>query len=58
MAREVVRFIQEMRKEAGYEVDNRIKIWYNGLSEVFSGFGELISKETLADGLNEGKSAD
>ncbi|HAV11606.1 MAG TPA: isoleucine--tRNA ligase [Candidatus Moranbacteria bacterium] len=58
MAREVVRFIQEMRKEAGFEVDNRIKIWYNGTSEVFSKFGELISKETLADGLNEGKSED
>ncbi|HBP00649.1 MAG TPA: isoleucine--tRNA ligase, partial [Candidatus Moranbacteria bacterium] len=58
MAREMVRFIQEMRKEAGYEVDNRIKIWHDGLPEVFSAFGELISKETLADGLNEGKSDD
>lgn len=56
MAREVVRFVQEMRKEAGYEVDNRITIWYNGLIEVFDKFGDLIAKETLSDALNKGKS--
>ncbi|MFZ2153719.1 MAG: isoleucine--tRNA ligase [Candidatus Moraniibacteriota bacterium] len=50
-AREIVRYIQEMRKEAGYEVDNRIKVWYSGLVEVFDKFGELIAKETLADSL-------
>lgn len=54
-AREVIRYIQEMRKEAGYEVDNRINIWYNGILEVFNSFGELIKKETLADGLEQGK---
>ncbi|EKE16471.1 MAG: hypothetical protein ACD_11C00012G0004 [uncultured bacterium] len=54
-AREIIRHIQEMRKEAGYEVDNRIKIWYNGVLEVFDNFNELIKKETLADGLEQGK---
>ena len=49
VAREIIRHIQEMRKEAGYQVDNRIKIGYNGWPEVFSKFGELIAKETLAD---------
>jgi isoleucyl-tRNA synthetase len=54
-AREVIRAIQEMRKEAGYEVDNRIKVCYTGLSKVFSEFGDMIAKEVLADGLNKGK---
>ncbi len=47
-AREIIRFIQEMRKEAGYEVDNYIKIGYAIESEVFKKFGDLIAKETLA----------
>ena len=50
-AREIIRFIQEMRKEAGYEVDNRIKVWYSGLSEVFAKFGGIIKKEVLAEEL-------
>ena len=54
-AREIIRSIQEMRKQAGYEVDNRIKIWYAGMSEVFGEFGEMIAKETLADSISEGK---
>ncbi len=51
VAREIIRHIQEMRKEAGYEVDNRIEIGYKGLSAVFQKFGALIAKETLADKL-------
>ncbi|NTW26833.1 MAG: isoleucine--tRNA ligase [Candidatus Moranbacteria bacterium] len=54
VAREIIRHIQEMRKEAGYEVDNRIKICYNRQSSVFEKFGELIAKETLADSLVKG----
>jgi len=50
-AREVIRFIQEMRKEAGYEVDNRIEIFYSGESLVFNNFRQLIAKETLANGI-------
>jgi len=53
-AREIVRCVQEMRKEAGFEVDNRIKIWYNGQLEVFASFGEMIAKETLADAITDG----
>lgn len=48
-ARELIRHIQEMRKEAGYEVDNRIKIWYAEENPVFLKFGDLIARETLAD---------
>jgi isoleucyl-tRNA synthetase len=54
-AREAIRFIQEMRKEAGYEVDNRIKISYTPQSAIFEKFGALIAKETLADKLGNGK---
>jgi isoleucyl-tRNA synthetase len=51
VAREIIRHIQSMRKEAGYEVDNRIKIGYRGWSEVFekNELKALIAKETLAD---------
>ncbi len=53
-AREIIRFIQEMRKEAGYEVDNRIEVRYTGLQEVFAEFGSLIQKEVLANSLEQG----
>ncbi|HLN18855.1 MAG TPA: class I tRNA ligase family protein [Patescibacteria group bacterium] len=55
IAREIIRHIQEMRKEAGYQVDNRIKVCYTGWSEVFQKFGDLISKEILADSLEDKK---
>lgn len=57
-AREIIRFIQEMRKEAGYEVDNRIKVCYNGMSEVFEKFGDIIKKEVLAEELEQGEMQD
>lgn len=50
-AREIIRVIQEMRKEAGYEVDNRIQVGYEGMREVFDIFGEMIQKEVLADNI-------
>ena len=57
-ARELVRYIQELRKEAGFEVDNKIKTWYNGISDVFDKFGALIAKETLSETISEGKPAE
>ncbi len=48
-AREIIRAIQQMRKEADYQLDDRIKISYDRLSEVFKQFSDLIAKETLAD---------
>ncbi len=55
IAREIIRHIQEMRKEAGYEVDNRIKIGYNGFQRVFNNkdLKSLIIRETLADEITE-----
>lgn len=55
MAREVVRSIQQMRKEAGFEVDNRIEVGFETQSKVFEEFGDLIFKETLADKNVKGK---
>lgn len=52
-AREIIRHIQEMRKEAGYEVDNRIKVSYDGMGDVFEKFCDIIKKETLADSLDK-----
>jgi isoleucyl-tRNA synthetase len=50
-AREIIRFVQEMRKEAGYEVENRIEVFYQGMENVFAKFGKIIQKETLANKL-------
>lgn len=52
-ARELIRRIQELRKKAGFEVDNRISLCYQGGKEIFEKFGDLIAKETLATGVLE-----
>jgi len=57
-ARELVRAIQEMRKVAGYEVDNRINVGYVGEIEVFVKFSDLIAKETLANNISAGELAE
>jgi isoleucyl-tRNA synthetase len=51
-ARELIRAVQEMRKEAGYEVDNRIEIVYSVKSIVLEKFNTLIAKETLAENIS------
>ncbi|MEI8344202.1 MAG: isoleucine--tRNA ligase, partial [Candidatus Moraniibacteriota bacterium] len=53
-AREIVRFIQDMRKEAGYEVENHISVQFEGMEEVFEKFSDLIARETLADSIEKG----
>lgn len=60
VAREIIRSIQEMRKAAGYEVDNRIMIGYNGWSAIFenSELETMITKETLAQGILRGTMSD
>ena len=51
-ARELIRTIQEMRKNNGFDVSDRIRIAYRTASEklkkAFSVFGEMIAEETLA----------
>ena len=58
MAREIIRHIQEVRKAAGYDVDNRILVGLNGCDEVLESFAELIGKEILADSLASGALAE
>ena len=54
LAREFVNRIQNMRKDAGFDVIDRIKIKYNGsnkLVEAVKTFSNYISNETLAEKL-------
>jgi len=55
-ARELIRRIQELRKKAGFQVDNRIALHYRGGSAIFGKFGDLIARETLAREISEGES--
>ena len=59
--REIVSKVQTMRKEAGFEVMDRIKVFANGndkIADVLSKNAEIIKKEVLADeiitGSNDG----
>ncbi|MBZ0199034.1 MAG: isoleucine--tRNA ligase [Ignavibacteriaceae bacterium] len=56
LAREFVNRVQNMRKDAGFEVTNRITIKLNGSSNLVEAvltFNEYISNETLADKITE-----
>ncbi len=59
LAREFVNRIQNMRKDACFEVTDRIKISFNGspeLVEAINAFSDYVSNETLAESLiNENK---
>jgi isoleucyl-tRNA synthetase len=51
-AREIVRFIQELRKETDYQVDDRILVMIlaeGKVGEAVTEFADYISKETLAN---------
>lgn len=59
-AREMVNKIQFMRKEAGFEVVDRINVYYEAgprLTKAVERFASRISGETLAEGLTEGREA-
>lgn len=51
-AREIIRAVQEMRKKAGYNVDDRIQVSYKDMDDVFAAHGDMIAKETLATKLS------
>ena len=57
-AREIIRNVQEMRRKAGFQVDDRIILAYEGAETVFNNFGYLITRETLTKDLHIGKMAD
>ncbi|GAB4483772.1 MAG: isoleucine--tRNA ligase [Anaerolineales bacterium] len=50
LARELVRRIQAMRKEAGFNIEDRISTYYqanDALAEIFRSWGDYIKAETL-----------
>ncbi len=56
--RELVSKIQTMRKDAGFEVLDRIKVYHDGnerIAEIFSNNKEAISTDVLADDICAGK---
>jgi isoleucyl-tRNA synthetase len=57
LARELVRRIQDMRKKAGFNIEDRISTWYQAegeLAEVFTTWGSYIASETLTTSLQTG----
>jgi isoleucyl-tRNA synthetase len=56
-ARDVIRRINVMRKDAGLEVTDRIRLTYprdDGLGEAFDTHGDWIASETLAVAVEPG----
>ncbi|HEX9090745.1 MAG TPA: DUF5915 domain-containing protein, partial [Anaerolineales bacterium] len=54
MAREIVRWVQDMRKKAGFNIEDRITTCYQAegtLADVFTTWGEYIASETLTTNL-------
>lgn len=51
--REIIRRIQELRKKARFEVDDRISICYVGGKKLFQKYEKMIMQETLAVGVWE-----
>jgi isoleucyl-tRNA synthetase len=60
-AREIIRAVQEGRKKAGFNVEDRITLGYEGMKDVFASeeLEKMIAGETLAEGgIIEGAFAD
>jgi isoleucyl-tRNA synthetase len=54
LVRELVRRIQEMRRSAGFDIADRIRIAYEGdddVARVMEGWGQYIRQETLAEAI-------
>jgi isoleucyl-tRNA synthetase len=61
LARELVRRIQDMRKKAGFNIEDRISTWYQAEGElvlVFNNWGSYIASETLTTNLQAGVGPD
>jgi isoleucyl-tRNA synthetase len=51
LARDIVRRVQDQRKKAGFNIDDKILVYYDGgpkILQAFSTFHEYIATETLA----------
>ena len=58
LARDIVRRIQALRKEAGFNIDDRIEVYYTGdrrVEEAFEVEGDYIAEETLSIALIKGQ---
>jgi isoleucyl-tRNA synthetase len=58
LVREIVRRVQAMRKDAGFNIEDRITTWYQAdgeLTEVFKQWGNYIQSETLTTALTAGQ---
>ncbi|MBC7225079.1 MAG: class I tRNA ligase family protein, partial [Anaerolineae bacterium] len=57
-ARDVVRRIQTLRKDAGFRIEDRIVTYWQGgpvARDVFAAWGDYIARETLSVALEEGE---
>jgi len=55
LARELVRKVNDLRKEAGFEIADRIALRYGGpIAPTVERFKELVGSETLATSLGAG----
>jgi isoleucyl-tRNA synthetase len=58
IARDVVRFVQEMRKQSGFEVSDRIHLVWSStdadVAEAIDAFGDVIADEVLATTFESG----
>jgi isoleucyl-tRNA synthetase len=58
LAREVLRRIQTLRKEAGLQISDRVQVWYQAsenLAAAIQAHADYIAGETLADRLEPGQ---
>ena len=54
IAREIIRTVQNLRKESGFEVSDRIALRWEGeeiFSQVFASHGQTIARETLSNSI-------
>ena len=47
-ARDIIRAIQELRKQTGYDISDRISLCITGADDVLTQYAAFITEETLA----------
>ena len=57
-AREIIRQINQSRKEAGLTIGDKVVIYHIGLNELFGKFGEEIKNGTLAEKVEAGEAGE